>query len=263
MCIDVFFNKQDEDNVDGAENTKKTTAPWKALQLAYLRNFQQGDILARNAFKKDQLINLIVARRVYPLSDDTDVNANQANIVDDDSKIYNFESLSSTKIESKEKYVAGEIIGYSEVSEKIFGLGSNFDGNASTPARNKPRPYLSNLSVVADARRSGVGSELLAACEASVRDWDAGHAEMVLQVEEDNPTARRFYERRGWEVVFADPTGRRYDTSGFFLREARVTKLSMIKRLASGAEETHEDGGTRDPAASFTGKIRNFFFVQE
>ena len=33
MCIDVFFNEQDEQNVNVDENGKKKTAPWKALQL--------------------------------------------------------------------------------------------------------------------------------------------------------------------------------------------------------------------------------------
>lgn len=255
MCIDVFFNQQDEQNVNGDDNRKKKTAPWKALQLAYLRNFQQGDILARNAFKKDQLVNLIVARRVYPLSD-TNVDENKADIIDDVSQIYNLEPLSSTK-----KYITGEIVGYSEVSEKLYGLGSSFDNQRSKSPRDI-RPYLSNLSVVEYARQSGIGSKLLDACEDSVRDWNAGHTEIVLQVEEDNLTAIQFYKRRGWEFVFADPTCRRYDTSGFFLRESRITKYTMIKRLGSVTDEEKKDEEDIDPASSLIQKLRNSFFVQ-
>jgi len=229
---------------------------------AYLRNFQQGDILARNAFKQDQLVNLIVARRVYPSSDATNINGNKAEIIYDERQIYNSDLLSATAGKSGEKYVTGEIVGYSEVSEKLFGLGSNFDNSRSKSSSDRPRPYLSNLSVVEDARQSGVGSKLLDACEESVREWNAGHTEIVLQVEEDNLTAIGFYKRRGWEYVFADPTCRRYDTSGFFLRESRITKYTMIKRLDSVTDEENEDGEENDPASSFIRKLKNSFFVQ-
>lgn len=264
MCIDVFFNEQDDDEktINGEGTNKKQVAPWKALQLAYLRKFQQGDILARNAFKQNQLVDLIVARRVYPVSDKTNINGNRADIFYDESQIYNLEqSLSSTKGSGK-RYITGEIIGYSEVSEKNFGLGGNFETNKKSKSGVKPRPYLSNLSVVKYARQSGVGSKLLDACEEAVRDWDAGHTEIVLQVEEDNPTAIQFYKRRGWEFVFADPTCRRYDTSGFFLRESRITKYAMIKRLDTITNRRNTDGGESDSGSSFIQKLRNSFFVQ-
>mmetsp|Transcript_21049 Transcript_21049/g.38056 ORF Transcript_21049/g.38056 Transcript_21049/m.38056 type:complete len:383 (+) Transcript_21049:136-1284(+) len=258
VCIDVFFNEQEKDvKTNGEGSNKKKTAPWKALQLAYLRNSQQGDILARNAFKKNQLVDLIVARRVYSLSDATNINGNKADIFDDESQIFNLEQLSSDKKGPGERYITGEIIGFSEVAEKKFGLGGNFETNKRSKPGEKPRPYLSNLSVVEYARQSGVGSKLLDACEEAVRDWNAGHKEIVLQVEEDNPNAIQFYKRRGWEFVFADPTCRRYDTSGFFLRESRITKYAMIKRL-----DTITNGGESDPGSSFIQKLKNSFFVQ-
>eukprot|EP00581_Thalassiosira_minuscula_P017113 CAMPEP_0183720904 /NCGR_PEP_ID=MMETSP0737-20130205/13399_1 /TAXON_ID=385413 /ORGANISM="Thalassiosira miniscula, Strain CCMP1093" /LENGTH=380 /DNA_ID=CAMNT_0025950855 /DNA_START=111 /DNA_END=1253 /DNA_ORIENTATION=+ len=261
MTIDVFFNSDDA-LANGGEVNKKQTPPWKAAQLAYLRNFQQGDILARNAFKKDQLVDLVIARRVYAVdwSDATNINGNKASIIDDPNQIYNLDQLMYTQNGSPVKYITGEVIGYSEVSEKKFGLGGNFESNKKNKDGEEPRPYLSNLSVVEYARQSGVGTKLMDACEEAVRDWNAGHTEIVLQVEEDNPSAIQFYKRRGWEFVFADPTCRRYDTSGFFLKESRITKYAMVKRL--GPIPNKGDGGESDAGSSFISKLRNSFFVQ-
>ena len=55
---------------------------------------------------------------------------------------------------------------------------------------------------------------------------------MILQVEEDNPKARQFYERRGYEVIFSDPASRRFDASGFFVKTVRTTKICMRKNLS-------------------------------
>ena len=152
---------------------KKRVKPWKALQLAYLGNMQRGDILARNAFKPEQKVDLIVARRVYPVDtaqivDLIDDNNRQtsSNIISDKSQIYNIDQ--SKKI----MYATGEIIGYVEVMEKQFGLGGNFNNEKPKPIINnrkkkkkqsseKPRPYLGNLSVVSYARKSGIGSKLV------------------------------------------------------------------------------------------------------
>ena len=261
MCIDVFFNEQTAATETGEE--KKRVPPWKSLQLAYLGNMQTGDLLSRNAFRKDQLVDLIIARRVYP-ADSPQVNGNA---VGDLGTICNPEYLAAP---NENGYVTGEIIGYCEVSEKNFGLGGKFQTQQSSspqPKRRrgksgeKPRPYLSNLSVVEYARQSGVGSRLLDEGEDAVRGWNAGHTEIVLQVEEDNPTAIQFYKRRGYEFVFADPTCRRYDTSGIILRETRITKYALIKRLDEGARGSEEDE-TSDDGSSLIQKLRGSFFVQ-
>jgi len=271
LCVDVFFNAQED---VPNNNDKKSTAPWKAVQLAYLRNYQRGDILSRNAFKKDQLVDLIVARRVYSVDESSNMNV-IANKIDSADQIFNADQLPAGGDEST--LVCGEIIGYCEMVEKKFGLGGNFEGDEPNDDDNekdddekevkmeeKLRPYLGNLSVVKYARRSGVGSKLMDEGEQVVREWDAGHTEIVLQVEEDNPSAVQFYKRRGWEFVFADPTCRRYDTSGFFLKESRVTKFAMIKRLdqqkadQNGLNEANDDAGE-----SLMDKLRNSFFVSK
>ena len=269
LCVDVFFNEQKD------EVTNNNVAPWKALQLAYLRNYQRGDILSRNAFKKDQLVDLIVARRVYSVDASSPMNANTNEILDSDNQIFNADYLPSGGVASQ--LVAGEIIGYCEMMEKKFGLGGKFEGQQPNndnmrdnddqedkdDEEKKLRPYLGNLSVVKYARRSGVGSRLMDEGEQIVREWDAGHTEIVLQVEEDNPSAIQFYKRRGWEFVFADPTCRRYDTSGFFLKESRITKYAMIKRLDE--QKANQNVGSREASSSgesLIDKLRNSFFVK-
>ena len=264
LCIDVFFNEEEDavapTNGDGGK--RQVIPPWKTLQLAYLRKFQTGDILARNAFQQNQLVDLIVARRVYPVRGGTRINGNGEDFVDDVRFIYNADPPTSTSGGGGVMYRTGEIIGYCEVSEKNFGLGDNFETRRRRDDTKMPRPYLSNLSVLGSARNSGVGSRLLDAGEEAVRNWNANHTEIVLQVEEDNPNAIRFYKRRGWEFVFADPTCRRYDTSGFFLRESRVTKYAMIKRLDAVGDRGKDPERASSLGSSLIQKIRSSFFVQ-
>ena len=254
LCVDVFFNDAPNNN-----NDKKRLAPWKAVQLAYLRNYQKGDWQMRNAFKKDQLVDLIVARRVYSVDASSNINGNKNTIISSDGQIFNADQLLSGGGESK--LLAGEMIGYCEMTEKKFGLGGNFENKPNDAEEEKLRPYLGNLSVVKYARQSGVGSKLVDEGEEVVREWDAGHTEIVLQVEEDNPSAIQFYKRRGWEFVFADPTCRRYDTSGLFLKESRITKYAMIKRLDQ-TMKADQNGETSSTGESMLDKIRNSFFVR-
>ena len=95
-------------------------------------------------------------------------------------------------------------------------------------------------------------------CEEVVQSWNGvKHTEIVLQVEEDNKAAIQFYKRRGYEFVFADPTCRRYDTSGFILKETRITKYAMRKQL-----DTDERNESQSKSGDISKKIRNFFFVQ-
>ncbi|KAL7505557.1 hypothetical protein ACHAXN_003011 [Cyclotella atomus] len=251
LCIDVFFNEQTIDRNSGAERVRtQRVTPWKAVQLAYLRNSQAGDILARNAFKKNQRVDIIVARRVLY---DSYLTESKQNCVQDYDQIYNKDQLAV--VDDQTKLVLGEIIGYCEVIEKNFGLGEMSSG--------KPVPYLANLSVSKSARQSGVGSKLLEVSEDVVRDWKAGHATMVLQVEEDNTDAIRFYKKRGWQFVYADPTCRRYDTSGFFLKESRITKYAMVKQIESnrGNRDDSSAGGEKTTMRLAADKLKKMWFV--
>ena len=63
---------------------------------------------------------------------------------------------------------------------------------------------------------SGVGSALMDAGVAALRD--AGYRDAVLYVLDDNPRARRFYEREGWSV---DGVTKRAEFFGIPITEVR------------------------------------------
>jgi GNAT superfamily N-acetyltransferase len=94
------------------------------------------------------------------------------------------------------------------------------------------RPVLTNLSVRQSARGCGVGGALVAAAEETVRGrWH--QYEIILEVEDDNHRALAFYQKRGYNVLFADKTARRYDVSGLWLQQKRCTRLVLRKALSS------------------------------
>lgn len=166
-------------------------------------------------------------------------------------------------------YVRGEILGFCEVSMVQFGLvpsdvpplpsgyiyddagDDNLNSKRLVPKRMRiadvPRPVLTNLSVKVDARSSGVGSKLLNACE-RIASGEWAKSEIVLEVEDDNVDAREWYQKRGYRVLFSDPTSRRYDVSGLFLRKVGCTRQILRKsfgfrRSAPVVSEEQSFGG--------------------
>jgi len=222
MCIDAFFNNHNSD--DNAQQRQKQIMIWKEWQLSYLRNLQRSDLTVRR--QRDGHINMMfVARRVVPA---TRHSARQTPLLLDTSRVQNLPSRSSSH--NQVDYVRGEILGFVEVTQRPYGLSTD-NHDDDTHENNRRRPVLTNLSVRATARRSGVGSHLVAVCEAAVRrEWPL-QSEMILEVEDDNVAAQRFYERRGYQVVLEDPASRRYDTSGLFLRQVRCKRIVLRKNL--------------------------------
>lgn len=141
-----------------------------------------------------------------------------------------------------------EIVGFVEITARKFGLGDGLEptsdsssSSSSSPSspfagiNNRNRPVVSNLVVKKSFRRFGVARSLMVSCETLVNNnsaWRA-YSEIVLQVEDENLIARRFYEASGYEVLFRDPSCRRYDADGLFLRNVRTTKLCLRKKLRS------------------------------
>jgi ribosomal-protein-alanine N-acetyltransferase len=80
-----------------------------------------------------------------------------------------------------------------------------------------------NFGVVPEARRQGLGTELMSAAEALARDL--AMARIFLEVAGDNLPARRLYEKRG----FADVARRK----GYYLRPdgSRVDALVLERTL--------------------------------
>lgn len=94
------------------------------------------------------------------------------------------------------------------------------------------RPVLTNLSVKRYARKSGVGTLLLDACENFIQnEWNMN--EIILEVEDDNKQALEFYKKRQYKILYEDPTGRRYDVNGLLLKQVRCKRYILRKDLIS------------------------------
>ncbi|CAM9363437.1 unnamed protein product [Discosporangium mesarthrocarpum] len=138
-----------------------------------------------------------------------------------------FDSEESVRFKAIDTHRGGEMVGFVEISAMPgtkYGMGSGI-------MPSDVRPVVSNLAVKERARCCGIGSALMAACHDMVVTW--GYREMVLQVEEDNVGAIRFYTRLGFHKLFVDRAARRYDTSGFLLQNVRTSKITMVKMLYS------------------------------
>ena len=101
------------------------------------------------------------------------------------------------------------------------------------------KPLLANLAVSQQMRRRGIGAVLVDKCEDRARDW--GFEDILLQVEEDNVVARRFYQKLGYVELYTDPASRRYDAEGLILRNVRTSKITLQKSLISPASEADGD----------------------
>lgn len=238
MCISVFFN-------DGKEG--RAMPPWKEVQLSYLRMIQMADLRRRRA--RDNMTNaMFVAYRVEEASKNA---AQSYPLILNVRGVNNFNAMATG--ETKD-FVRGEVLGFCEVSMVPFGLApatmpplpnghfyddagdDNLNSKRLVPKQMRnadvPRPVLTNLSVKVEARTSGVGSKLLQACERTALA-ELGRAELCLEVEEDNDVARTWYQKRGYRVLFSDPTSRRYDVSGLFLKKVGCTRQILRKSLNS------------------------------
>ncbi len=105
MCIEVFFNPDNRSN-----EFPRMTAPWKELQLAYLRNVQGGDLnirargLSLSGGKRKN--EMFVVRRVYHTSQKRSSKKRPVNLDD----VVNADSLMSLLEEGGEIF-AGDVVG--------------------------------------------------------------------------------------------------------------------------------------------------------
>ena len=112
---------------------------------------------------------------------------------------------------------------------------------ASFPAAPlKLRAYLSNLAVEPSARRSGVGTLLLNACETLVLDWDPCPEAIWLECSESNTVGLRFYESIGFERV-GTAAGREIVRGPFSYDMTEVDRIVMRKPLLLAPEQPVQD----------------------
>lgn len=197
---------------------------------------------------------MFVARRVVPMAN-PDVAKNTPLIVD-------WDRIQNLQVDRSVDYVRGEVLGFCEVSERPYGLGDS-EGAALGKKRNKngrpntARPFLTNLSVIGEARKSGIGGKLMEACESEVASWEA--REIILEVESDNLLALEFYKKRGYNTVFTDPACRRFTTNGFFLGKERCTKVCMRKLLNdSSVSQSRPESMTKSTMGELSKLFQSF-----
>lgn len=274
LVIDVFFKEEAE------RSPEKRSAGFitKPLILAYLKNLQFGDVRGKGFLLGNTNNSMFVARRLKSIGNgylDPAYGYSESDL-NDLGTVYNMDYLP----ESEKGYEFGEILGFVDITEKAFGLAGikespiktmaegddNLDlknwNSASTRRKSDERtmrPVLTNLSVAPSARSSGVGSALVEMCEQEVmNEWSRQYSEIILEVEEENQNAQRFYENRGYIALFSDPTSRRFDASGIILRNERTTKICYRKDLSQNKKVPDE--GTD----SFTNSIfsHDMFFAK-
>lgn len=228
MTIQVFFNEEKDDTTTTTTTIPQptTTTPWKSMQLAYLRHLQYSDLRTRKYMSSGPQNDMFIARQVITTNEERQLPAELE--LPKNMEINNEAELPPLK-ENEIYCLSDEVIGFVEVSARVFYLPNEYYKDKPT---KQYRPILTNLAVKKEARRSGVGTALVNLCEDTVQNiWKPSYNDMVLQVEDDNPRGYWFYKKLGYEFVFSDPSTRRFDTSGFFLKEVRSTKVCMRKVL--------------------------------
>lgn len=228
MTIQVFFNEEKDDTTTTTTTIPQptTTTPWKSMQLAYLRHLQYSDLRTRKYMSSGPQNDMFIARQVVTTNEERQLPAELE--LPKNMEINNEAELPPLK-ENEIYCLSDEVIGFVEVSARVFYLPNEYYKDKPT---KQYRPILTNLAVKKEARRSGVGTALVNLCEDTVQNiWKPSYNDMVLQVEDDNPRGYWFYKKLGYEFVFSDPSTRRFDTSGFFLKEVRSTKVCMRKVL--------------------------------
>jgi ribosomal protein S18 acetylase RimI-like enzyme len=161
-------------------------------------------------------------------------------ISDDLDRVYNFptngighdanhnvgdNTLPSSRSSNDQEYVRGDLLGFVEITQRSYSLGPDDETDV--------RPFLTNLAVSNKARQSGIGSQLMEACERHIVDvWNM--KDVALEVDDDNSNALAFYSKRGYQYRFSSSACQRYDASGWFLKKVQCTKEIRLKTLSVG-----------------------------
>lgn len=242
-------------------------SPWKDWQITYLKNLQAAD-LRRRRDRCEATNEMFLAYEVQAVPCSV---AQSKPLVLDMETIYNSNSLKlqqhqyqdlNNGVEKEACYARGKLLGFVEITKRPYGIGnaakdvpkdvfvndegSCYDDCASSGIGNDPRPLrpvLTNLVVTKEARKYGIGSKLLDACEQHVQKQWKLH-EVVLEVEDYNAAALKFYLKRGYHVLFSDPASRRYDVHGLWLRKVRCRREVLRKVFYGGMDTALQSSAT-------------------
>jgi len=241
LCIDVFFKELLDPSGNGNINFVKE---W---QINYLKTLQAADLRRRRERFSDTN-EMFLAYEVKRVTGITAVLTQPLLLDGELLKVCNRERIRDEDDEDDDYYVRGDLLGFVEITQRPYGLGNTLEASPSSSSPSSSeivstendtlgggindipmRPVLTNLAVLRGARRYGIGSKLVDACEMHVRKrWNMN--EIVLEVEDYNTKGLEFYRRRGFEILFSDPASRRYDiNSSFWLKKVRCRREIMRK----------------------------------
>jgi len=239
LCIDVFFKELLDPSGNGNINFVKE---W---QINYLKTLQAADLRRRRERFSDTN-EMFLAYEVKRVTGITAVLTQPLLLDDELLKVCNRERIRDEDDDDEDEddiyYVRGDLLGFVEITQRPYGLGNTLESSSSSEIVTTEndtlgggindipmRPVLTNLAVLRGARRYGIGSKLVDACEMHVRKrWNMN--EIVLEVEDYNTKGLEFYRRRGFEILFSDPASRRYDiNSSFWLKKVRCRREIMRK----------------------------------
>jgi ribosomal protein S18 acetylase RimI-like enzyme len=250
-----------------------SSSSWlKECQISYLKNLQAAD-LERRRNRCPVTNEMFLAYEVRKTEGMTEVLSQPLLMDEELEAAYNLNNNKNNKNNLKNDddtcYVRGELLGFVEITQRSYGLGevaaaatiessssspplSNLmEGLSSLTKERQMRPVLTNLAVLKDSRKYGIGSKLLDACEEHIVDnWKMN--EIILEVEDYNDGGLEFYKRRGYEVLFSDPASRRYDIQGFWLSKVRCRRDIMRKVIENKPTNLIIEG-----ADSFFRRIRD------
>ena len=203
----------------------------KTWQINYLKNLQAAD-LERRRRRCPDTNEMFLAYEVRETRGTSEALTQPLLMDDELEKAYNLNSKSSSNkaIDSPRCYVRGDLVGFVEITQRSYGLGNSVEGTSLFSSEFQKRPVLTNLAVLKESRKYGIGSKLLDRCEEHVlQEWNM--KEVILEVEDYNGKGLEFYQKRGYEVLFSDPASRRYDIQGFWLNKVRCRRDIMRKGL--------------------------------
>lgn len=103
---------------------------------------------------------------------------------------------------------------------------------------------ISNMAVMPEFRRQGLGWELLRAAEAAALQWDSPPVAVALSVYKHNVAAVRLYERAGYEVD-STWTDERWLKSAERGQVGFQQRQLMVKRMTEGAQPVQEGRGAQ------------------
>jgi ribosomal protein S18 acetylase RimI-like enzyme len=102
-------------------------------------------------------------------------------------------------------------------------------GNRAELADGVTRAYIYGFRVRPEYRNLGIGARIMYTLEQDL--WKRGFRQVTLNVGKDNPDARRFYNRMGYNVIGSDPGRWSYIDEKGKRRDMHEPAWRMLKNL--------------------------------